>query len=367
MRKYTKTKIIILITVGILFALSPILNNSLNFNRGNSEDSNLDNKNIKISAVSGKIHIDNNWTDAKAAEICTGNGTYSEPYIIEDLVIDSGGSGSGILIENSEVFFKIENCTIYNSRGPMGEIYGGILLYNVNNSQLIDNNCSSNYCGIFLKYCNNNTLSGNTANNNYYGIFLYKSDYNNVSGNTANYNDGEGIKLYPGLFSGSDYNTISGNNANNNRDGISLYSSIYNNVSGNTANNNSREGIFLYKSDYNNVSGNTANNNYFGIYLGTSDYNIVSGNTANNNNYGIFLGTSDYNIVSGNTLIGNDECITEVNCQGNKFSDNGDCTYGQGDGGIPFELVILISSISGGAVIGVATLLLIRRKRKRIQ
>ena len=324
MRKYTKTKIIILITVGILFALSPILNNSLNFNRGNSEDSNLDNKNIKISAVSGKIHIDNNWTDAKAAEICTGNGTYSEPYIIEDLVIDSGGSGSGILIENSEVFFKIENCTIYNSRGPMGEIYGGILLYNVNNSQLIDNNCSSNYCGIFLKYCNNNTLSGNTANNNIR----------------------DGILLYPGLFSGSDYNTISGNNANgNNRYGISLYSSIYNNVSGNTANNNIRDGIFLYKSDYNNVSGNTANNHYYGIYLGTSDYNIVS----------------------GNTLIGNDECITEVNCQGNKFSDNGDCTYGQGDGGIPFELVILISSISGGAVIGVATLLLIRRKRKRIQ
>jgi len=34
---------------------------------------------------------------------------------------------------------------------------------------------------------------------------------------------------------------------------------------------------------------------------------------------------------------------------------------------IPFELIILISVISGGAVIGVATLLLIRRKRKRIE
>jgi hypothetical protein len=35
-------------------------------------------------------------------------------------------------------------------------------------------------------------------------------------------------------------------------------------------------------------------------------------------------------------------------------------------GGIPIELIILISVISGGAVIGVATLLLIRRKRKSI-
>ena len=34
--------------------------------------------------------------------------------------------------------------------------------------------------------------------------------------------------------------------------------------------------------------------------------------------------------------------------------------------GIPFELIILISVISGGAVIGVVILLLIIRKRKRI-
>ena len=39
----------------------------------------------------------------------------------------------------------------------------------------------------------------------------------------------------------------------------------------------------------------------------------------------------------------------------------------QEGGGIPIEMVILISVVSGGAVIGVATLLLIRRKRKRIE
>ncbi|MHA1107065.1 MAG: NosD domain-containing protein, partial [Promethearchaeota archaeon] len=37
------------------------------------------------------------------------------------------------------------------------------------------------------------------------------------------------------------------------------------------------------------------------------------------------------------------------------------------EGGFPIELIILISVISGGAVIGVATLLLIIRKRKRIE
>ena len=38
----------------------------------------------------------------------------------------------------------------------------------------------------------------------------------------------------------------------------------------------------------------------------------------------------------------------------------------QEGGGIPIELIILISVISGGAVIGVATLLLLIRKRKII-
>jgi len=56
-----------------------------------NDEINLDNKNLKISAISGKIHIDNNWTATKSAGICTGTGTYSDPYVIEDLVINGGG------------------------------------------------------------------------------------------------------------------------------------------------------------------------------------------------------------------------------------------------------------------------------------
>jgi hypothetical protein len=39
----------------------------------------------------------------------------------------------------------------------------------------------------------------------------------------------------------------------------------------------------------------------------------------------------------------------------------------RGTGGIPFELIILISVIGGVAVIGVAVLLVSRRNRKRIE
>ena len=91
---------------------------------------------MKISAVSGKIHIYYNWSATKTAGICTGSGTKTDPYIIEDLEIDGGGSGSCILIENSNVYFKIENCMDYNSGNAWAD--AGIRLYNVDNGKLID-------------------------------------------------------------------------------------------------------------------------------------------------------------------------------------------------------------------------------------
>ncbi len=327
MKSNAKSKIIILTTLGILFILSAIISKNLNFNTGISDKSSelydniiLDNEKLKMSKVSGKIHIDNNWSAAKIAGICTGNGTYSEPYVIEDLVIDEGGTGSGVLIENSDVYFRIENCTVYN----LGNT--GIRLSNVTHSQLINNNCSSNYYGIRLQNCNNNTVFGNIAYTNYFGIILGNSPNNTISGNTVILNTGVGIYL-----DHSDINTVSGNIANNNGEagagaGIYLYQSDYNNISGNTANNNdgagTGTGIFLYQSDYNDISGNTANNNLVGIYLYQSDYNDISGNTANyNKELGIYLCLGcDNNDISGNIMnqcglliIGNLEMLASLN------------------------------------------------------
>ena len=113
-------------------------------------------------------------------------------------------------------------------------------------------------------------------------------------------------------------------------------------------------GIYLSGCNYNTISGNIANNNYCGIILKYSNYNTISGNTANNNRYGIILRDSNYNTISGNNLIGNDECIVEDNCEGSVFNNN-DCGI---IFSIPFEIIILITSISAGAVIGVTTLLI---------
>jgi len=255
MKPNLKTKVMILLALGIVFGLSPIISNGLIFDTGKSDESNFDNKNLKISAVSGKIHIDNNWTAAKAAGICMGDGTYSDPYIIEDLEIDGGGLGSCILIENSDVYFKIENCTVYGSE--QSHSYAGIRLLNVKNSLLIRNYCPSNYHGISLWTSSNNTISeNNVIYNKYFGVFLSGSYDNTISGNTVNSNFESGISLF-----GSYDNTISGNTVNNTYKGILLRNSDNNIISFNTI-THSDFGIYLFESNSNEISNNLFSDNY---------------------------------------------------------------------------------------------------------
>lgn len=149
--------------LGITFVLSTIIiSSNFNINAENSEKINFYNENLKFSKVSEKIHINSNlgWSDAKTAGICSGEGTYSDPYIIEDLVIDGDGSGSCILIENSDVYFRITKCTVLNSGPSLTD--GGIKLYNVYNGQLINNTVTNNILGIFISTSDNNTVVGNT-------------------------------------------------------------------------------------------------------------------------------------------------------------------------------------------------------------
>jgi len=239
-----------------------------------------------------------------------------DPYIIENLIISGFGIiDYGIDIRNSNVSFIIQECLIYNSD------QAGIYLDNVNNSRLINNNCSNNDNGIYVEYSNNITIFENTANGNAYdGINAQEINYVNITGNTvndnkngidisicnfsyiieniANGNSEKGIHLEESIS-----NTISGNNANGNEDGIYLYNADFNTIIENTVNMNDRAGIYLDESDYNDITGNTAsgNNNGIGSDSG-NNYNIITGNIFTNNNIGIEIYES--NNANNNTIYG---------------------------------------------------------------
>ncbi|MFX1493143.1 MAG: NosD domain-containing protein, partial [Promethearchaeota archaeon] len=139
-----------------------------------------------------KIHIDGSkisgsksWIWASTRAWCSGSGSLSDPYIIEDVTIDGGGVGSCILIGNSSIpdeYFKITNCKLSNSGS-------GIKLVSVDTvATLIDNNCSNNYCGISLYSSDNNDILENLLQENTYGICLNYSDSNLISENSFIFN-----------------------------------------------------------------------------------------------------------------------------------------------------------------------------------
>ena len=61
------------------------------------------------------IHIEGNWSNAVSWGWCKGDGSWGNPYIIENMTIDATSSpvGGGILISNSaNDYFIINNCPV---------------------------------------------------------------------------------------------------------------------------------------------------------------------------------------------------------------------------------------------------------------
>jgi len=276
--------------LGILIALSPLWISNFNLNFGDPNFNSPDDSKVSLntSKASGKIQIIGNsgWVIAKVAGICTGSGTSNDPYVIEDLEINGGDSGSCILIANSDVHFRIENCTISNAGVGWGD--GGIKLYDVYNGHIIDNTANVNgFVGIILEYCHNNNISGNSANNNIeYGIGLWYSDHNVISGNTFNFN---GLGLF---FETCNNNSITLNNGErNSKDGMGILGSTNNIIAENNLNDN-RNGLSLLVSDGNIISKNSIKRNYIGIDIIGSKCNSILNNTFSYNNFDI-SGTQD--------------------------------------------------------------------------
>jgi parallel beta-helix repeat protein len=351
------------------------------------------------SAETGFIHINNNWTDAKSIGICTGEGTYSYPYFIENLLVNGSGFEACILIENSDAYFRLENCTLFNSGDPSF----GINLYNVNNSQIINNTCLTDQNGICLYYSNDNIISLNKAYNttNSDGISLFHSHNNIISENVVHNCGNEGISLYEsnnnfisennlaynfytGITLGySDNNLISRNAVKNSRYGILLTYSFNNIILQNYANNSSYgirldnsyynkileneikcnyNGIFLFKSVENLISDNMVNENLIGIeiFYASDSNSIKKNNIKNNDGFGLYLFESNYNTISGNIFVGNEICIKELACKRNFFYNNGSCTYRD-----ILVIMILIFSISAvGSVLFILINSLLKSKRK---
>ena len=275
---------------------------------------------IQTSESIVSIIIDGN-DDLASHPMVTGNGIWSDPYLIDNYKILGSGSDIGINISNTNKPFIIQNCSIENylhgisltnvSNGKienntmLNNTYSGISVYNSHNNTLIDNTALNNEDGILISYSDNNTLKENNASyNNRFGLWISNSAINNtIIGNTALNNKVDGIHLHR-----THNNTIIDNNVSNNKlNGIYLDESHNNTILGNTANSHENYGIMISGSINNTLSNNTASQNgEYGIILLNSDYNMLTNNTAlNNNRTGIILSNSNNNILTDNIILQN--------------------------------------------------------------
>jgi len=138
-----------------------------------------------------------------------GEGTWNNPYIIEDLNIDTDTKTTCIAIENVDVWFVIRNCYFRNAsvgKPPLG-VYGlsaGIRLINVKHAIIYNNYFASNSYGILLYNSAYNTVFGNVFIGNLnadvcmqcYSNSGYVVVGNAISNNTCIYNKIVGIDVW---------------------------------------------------------------------------------------------------------------------------------------------------------------------------
>ena len=208
----------------------------------------------------GPIHITSNsdFASQASANGWPGDGSQGNPYIIDGYDIDGQGGTYCIWIENTDVWFVIRNCKVWNATSGASSPWGtGIYLKNVQHGTLASNNCSGNTNGVYLYLSSTNTITNN-----------------NCSGNTN-----DGIVL----DDPSNNNNITNNNCSGNSYGIFLDESCNNIITNNNCSDNSQEGIHLEpSSNYNNITNNNFyHNTYYAIYITSGS----TGNTIHHNNF----------------------------------------------------------------------------------
>jgi len=294
------------------------------------EDAENDKTNLKTTGfwdlTGTPIYIDGNsdWDTIVTEPWCTGAGTWNDPYIIENVIIDGENSGSCIEIRNSDVFYIIRNCTLSNSGSSSDD--AGIFVYRTDNGQLLNNTCNSNNnYGIYLDDCRNHTIYKNRLNNNHLtGIRLLNSIDNNISRNVANFNlNFRGIELYQSddnlvleniangnYWSGIDFydsadNIVKDNIALDNQFGIYIMNSDNNKIWKNTFKDNTEEGILVAGSDYANIFQNVINNSNIGLSFHPGQNCTILSNKISFCDYGIHIYDGNYNDFSENSIFNN--------------------------------------------------------------
>ena len=219
------------------------------------------------------IEISSNAAFSSVASI--GDGSFGNPWIIEDYNITTTDPYNGIYIHGVTDNFVIRDC-------------------------LINTNNQNGYSGIFIQDVADGTckISNNTLVNNRVGIMLY--DFNQLVLNNFLFDNYLGMEIY-----GS--NLVVLNNIQHSRS-HGMYLRYNPSVYNNTVEFSDGNGIYCYQFT-GELTNNTVNSNFLGIKLELSSTSIINNNQLYNNGF-VVTDAEDvntylaYTIFSNNTVNG---------------------------------------------------------------
>jgi len=181
---------------------------------------------------------------------------------------------------------------------------GQVILVNCNHITLKDLNLSKTNIGVVLWNTNNSKIMNSNVNmNNNYGIYLRNANNNMITNTNVFHNKEYGIYL-----DYSSNNKIIKNNVHSNIDAIYLWYSSSNMIIDNNVFENSY-GVNLEYSGNNLISNNNVTFNYISAKFFNSAKNTFTNNNALNNTYGIYLGRSSDNNIHINNFINNTDNV----------------------------------------------------------
>jgi parallel beta-helix repeat protein len=239
------------------------------------------------------INGDSQFTSANG--VIGGNGSIDNPYLIENWTIDATNN-HGIHIENTDAYFTIRNCYVYNGTNQ-SSYNNGIYLKNSNNGTIMNNNLSKISTGIYLDgYCEENFIVNNNLTNCSNGVYLSLSD-NTIIHNNSILTYQMGMRIFRSKINITQ-NTIirDKTTSSNNEYGLSIRycENILikdNYIFGFHRGGVGQAGILFDESKYNIIDNNSILKNKVGIYFWEdSYYNTFTNNTlVDNIEYGIYL------------------------------------------------------------------------------
>jgi len=198
---------------------------------------------LKVSSNHQIITINNNYELNQTAS--SGNGTLSNPYIIESLTIDGQGNLYSILINNTNKYCSLKGCTVYNSSY-------GICINNVTNAIITGNFINDNL--------NAGLMVGNSLNISVFGNHIYKNG------------------IYGGFIVNTNKTVIDNNLLwGNGYAGLYVNNSVCNNITLNIINDH-KYPLVLESSNFTNSVNNTGEGNVYDIQEINCQNNYFEGN-----------------------------------------------------------------------------------------